>query len=247
MSHCGPRPLLIQYLPLYDDHQKRRHEVRPGLSGHAQVNGRNAISWEDKFELDVEYVDNVSFIGDWKIIFLTLKKAFMREDINSETAATMEPFKGLCKWEKYIIYERYQSLKKKVMEKIKDSKNNYPILIHPNVICSNKVKIGEGSIICAGNIITVNIEIGKHVIINLDCTIGHDAILGDYTTVLPSVNISGFVKTEECVSIGTGSAITQGVIIGKNSVIGAGAVVVKDLPANCTAVGIPAKPIKFHD
>jgi undecaprenyl phosphate N,N'-diacetylbacillosamine 1-phosphate transferase len=94
MSIVGPRPLLIQYLPLYDDHQKRRHEVRPGLSGHAQVNGRNAISWEDKFELDVEYVDNVSFIGDWKIIFLTLKKAFMREDINSETAATMEYFEG---------------------------------------------------------------------------------------------------------------------------------------------------------
>jgi undecaprenyl phosphate N,N'-diacetylbacillosamine 1-phosphate transferase len=94
MSIVGPRPLLIQYLPLYDDYQKRRHEVRPGLSGHAQVNGRNAISWEDKFELDVEYVDNVSFIGDWKIIFLTLKKAFMREDINSETAATMELFKG---------------------------------------------------------------------------------------------------------------------------------------------------------
>jgi len=94
MSVVGPRPLLIEYLPLYNNHQKRRHEVRPGLSGHAQVNGRNAISWEDKFKLDVEYVDNVSFIGDWKIIFLTLKKAFMREDINSETAATMELFKG---------------------------------------------------------------------------------------------------------------------------------------------------------
>jgi undecaprenyl phosphate N,N'-diacetylbacillosamine 1-phosphate transferase len=79
MSVVGPRPLLIEYLPLYNNHQKRRHEVRPGLSGHAQVNGRNAISWEDKFELDVEYVDNVNFIGDWKIIFLTVKKAFMRE------------------------------------------------------------------------------------------------------------------------------------------------------------------------
>ncbi len=94
MSLVGPRPLLIEYLPLYSNHQKRRHEVRPGLSGHAQVNGRNAICWEDKFELDVEYVDNVSFIGDWKIISLTLKKAFMREDINSETAATMDPFRG---------------------------------------------------------------------------------------------------------------------------------------------------------
>jgi lipopolysaccharide/colanic/teichoic acid biosynthesis glycosyltransferase len=97
MSIIGPRPLLVQYLPLYDDHQKRRHEVRPGLSGLAQVRGRNAISWEDKFNLDVEYVDNVSFIGDWKIIFLTIKKVFVREGINSETAATMEPFKGTQK------------------------------------------------------------------------------------------------------------------------------------------------------
>ena len=94
MSIIGPRPLLVQYLPLYNEHQKRRHEVRPGLSGLAQVSGRNAISWEDKFNLDVEYVDNVSFIGDWKIIFLTIKKVFVREGINSETAATMEPFKG---------------------------------------------------------------------------------------------------------------------------------------------------------
>ncbi|MEF2093904.1 sugar transferase [Bacillus sp. CFBP9009] len=94
MSIVGPRPLLVQYLPIYNNHQKRRHEVRPGLSGLAQVNGRNAISWENKFDLDVEYVDNVSFIGDWKIIFLTIKKVFVREGINSEVAATMEPFKG---------------------------------------------------------------------------------------------------------------------------------------------------------
>ena len=94
MSIVGPRPLLIQYLDLYNDHQKRRHEVRPGLSGHAQVNGRNAISWEDKFNLDVEYVDNVSFMGDWKIIFLTIKKVFVKEGISSDTSVTMEPFRG---------------------------------------------------------------------------------------------------------------------------------------------------------
>lgn len=97
MSIIGPRPLLVQYLLLYNNHQKRRHEVRPGLSGLAQVSGRNAISWEDKFNLDVEYVDNVRFIEDWKIIFLTIKKVFVREGINSETAATIEPFKGTKK------------------------------------------------------------------------------------------------------------------------------------------------------
>lgn len=137
-------------------------------------------------------------------------------------------------------------IKKKVMDRIDGSKNKYPVLIHPSVICSNRVNFGEGSIICAGSIITVNIEIGKHVIVNLDCTIGHDAKIGDYSTVLPSVNISGFVKIEECVSIGTGSAIIQGINIGNNTVIGAGSIVVKDLPPNCTAVGSPAKPIKFH-
>lgn len=95
MSIVGPRPLLVKYLPLYNEEQKRRHEVRPGLSGYAQVNGRNSVSWEEKFRMDVEYVDHVTFVGDVKIILGTVLKAFVkREGINSETAATMEEFKG---------------------------------------------------------------------------------------------------------------------------------------------------------
>lgn len=95
MSIIGPRPLLVKYLPLYNEEQKRRHEVRPGLSGYAQVNGRNSVSWEEKFRMDVEYVDHVTFMGDVKIILGTVLKAFVkREGINSETAATMEEFKG---------------------------------------------------------------------------------------------------------------------------------------------------------
>lgn len=94
MSIVGPRPLLVEYLDLYNEHQKRRHEVRPGLSGYAQVSGRNAISWEDKFNLDVYYIDNMSFMFDLKIIFLTLKKVFVREGISSDTSVTMEAFKG---------------------------------------------------------------------------------------------------------------------------------------------------------
>lgn len=94
MSLIGPRPLLVQYLPLYNKEQKRRHEVRPGITGWAQVNGRNAISWKQKFEFDVWYVDNVSFILDMKIIFLTIKKVFVREGISQEGQATMEFFKG---------------------------------------------------------------------------------------------------------------------------------------------------------
>lgn len=94
MSLIGPRPLLPQYLPLYSKEQARRHEVRPGITGWAQVNGRNAISWTRKFELDVWYVDHCSFSLDLKIIFLTIKKVFVREGISSDTCSTMEAFNG---------------------------------------------------------------------------------------------------------------------------------------------------------
>lgn len=92
MSLIGPRPLLMQYLPIYNNHQARRHEVRPGITGWAQVNGRNAISWKQKFDYDVWYVDNISFLLDIKIIFLTIKKVFIREGISQEGQATMEFF-----------------------------------------------------------------------------------------------------------------------------------------------------------
>jgi len=94
MSLIGPRPLLVQYLPLYSPEQARRHEVRPGITGWAQCHGRNAISWQKKFELDVWYVDHISFITDCKVVLTTIKKVLGREDINSATSATMEPFNG---------------------------------------------------------------------------------------------------------------------------------------------------------
>ena len=94
MSLIGPRPLLIQYLPLYSSEQARRHEVKPGITGWAQINGRNAITWKQKFEYDVWYVDNISFALDLKILWLTFKKVVARENINSATSATMEYFNG---------------------------------------------------------------------------------------------------------------------------------------------------------
>ena len=94
MALIGPRPLLVQYLPLYSPEQARRHEVRPGISGWAQCHGRNAISWKEKFKLDVWYVDHVSFITDLKVIFITIKNVLMRKDINSATSVTMEYFDG---------------------------------------------------------------------------------------------------------------------------------------------------------
>lgn len=94
MSLVGPRPLLVQYLPLYSTEQARRHNVRPGITGWAQVNGRNAISWDEKFKFDVWYVDNQSFLLDLKILLLTVKKVFVREGISADGHVTIEPFKG---------------------------------------------------------------------------------------------------------------------------------------------------------
>lgn len=95
MSIVGPRPLLVEYLPRYNERQRRRHDVRPGLTGLAQVNGRNTCTWEEKFDYDINYVDNITFLGDVKIIFLTVFKAFFKQEgISSETSSTMEEFMG---------------------------------------------------------------------------------------------------------------------------------------------------------
>lgn len=102
MSIVGPRPLLVKYLPLYSERQSHRHDVRPGLTGYAQVNGRNAISWEEKFELDIFYVNNSSFMVDLMIFFKTIKKVFDREGISSGTSVTMEEFKGSREAEEVI-------------------------------------------------------------------------------------------------------------------------------------------------
>ena len=136
-------------------------------------------------------------------------------------------------------------LKEKIVSKLQKFSNIiYPILVHPNVIISKSVKFLPGTIITAGNIFTVDIEIGKHVTINLDCTIGHDTVIEDYVTLAPSVNVSGNVYIECLCDIGTGTQIIQGKRIGADSIIGAGSVVTKDIPQKVVAVGVPAKAIK---
>lgn len=139
------------------------------------------------------------------------------------------------------------SHKKKVVEQLNNSNVTFETLIHPSVIRgSDLVTIGKGTVICAGCIITCNIDIQDYVIINLACTIGHDTVIKNYVSLMPGINVSGEVVLEEGVYIGTGAKIINQLTIGQNSTIGAGAVVSKSIPENCTAVGIPAKPIKFH-
>lgn len=137
--------------------------------------------------------------------------------------------------------------KKNVVALIHNSNITFETLIHPSVLIGNDaVLIGKGTVICAGNIITCNIIIKDYVTINLACTIGHDTVLESYVSLMPAVNVSGEVVVEEAVYVGTGAKIINQVSVGKNTTIGAGTVVSKSLPENCTAVGIPAKPIKFH-
>ncbi len=143
----------------------------------------------------------------------------------------------------YVCAIGSSKVRKAMIHKI--GKAKFATLIDPSVEFSKRVSIGEGSIICAHTIITVDIHIGKHVIINLDCTIGHDAVLNDYVTLYPSVNVSGITEIGEGSELGTGSQIIQMKKVGKNSIVGAGSVVIKDIPSDCTAVGSPAKPIKF--
>lgn len=124
------------------------------------------------------------------------------------------------------------------------SGNPFPTLIHPLAWLGNRITLGDGTVVCAGNLLTTDMTIGRHVILNLDCTVGHDSVVEDFVTVAPSVNISGNVAIGVGCDLGTGATLIQGVKIGHWTTVGAGAVVVRDIPANVTAVGVPAQPIK---
>lgn len=124
---------------------------------------------------------------------------------------------------------------------------HFATIIDPSVEISEYVSIGEGTIVSAHAVITVNITIGSHVLVEPDCTIGHDAVIHDFVTLYPSVNVSGSTEIGYCTELGVGMQIIQGKRIGDYCIIGAGAVVIRDIPSKCTAVGSPAKPIKFFD
>lgn len=134
--------------------------------------------------------------------------------------------------------------RKIIVDKFSGSNVKFATLIDPSVLRSKHVKIGKGSIICAGTIITVDVTIGDHVIVNLDCTIGHDAQINDFVTLYPSVNVSGNTMIGKCVELGTGMQIIQGKKVISNTIVGAGSVVVHDIEESGTYVGGPAKKIK---
>jgi len=190
----------------------------------------------------VERINNV--VPEWDLIgFIDDNKDFHGTDVNGYQVL------GDSKWLRNQSEDIFavcavgsSKVRKKIINKLGNQK--YATLIDPSVQLSNLVEIGEGSIICAGTIITVNVTLGSHVIINLDCTIGHNAVINSFTTLYPSVNISGDTILAECVEMGTGSQIIQGLKIERATVVGAGSTVVKNLPEYCVAVGSPAKNIK---
>jgi sugar O-acyltransferase (sialic acid O-acetyltransferase NeuD family) len=140
-------------------------------------------------------------------------------------------------------------IREKVMEKTTFAGLAFGTIIHPRAEYSRWIEIGEGTVICAGNILTTNVTLGRHVQINLDCTIGHDVVMGDYTTLAPGVHVSGWAHFGKRVYVGTGAVILQGtpdapLTIGEDAVIGAGAVVTKPVPSGVTVVGVPARPLQ---
>ena len=137
--------------------------------------------------------------------------------------------------------------RKKIVEKLKGYGVNFVNAIHPSVVMSDSVTLGEDVIICAGCVLTTNIVIGDHVILNMNCTVGHDAVIKDFVSAMPSVNINGFNNIGMGVYIGCGVNFIHEVSVGDNSVIGAGAVVVRDIPSGVTAVGVPCRPVNGVD
>ncbi|MFT2010626.1 acetyltransferase [Pontibacter sp. 13R65] len=141
-------------------------------------------------------------------------------------------------------------VKRQVVQRLQKFSNLYfPVLLHPSVSVKpyQYISFGPGTIISQGVILTSNINLGKHVFINLCCTIGHDVVLNDFVSLMPGVKVSGAVTLQEAVYVGTNAALLQGIMVGENTTIGAGAVVTKSLPARCTAVGVPAKIIKSNE
>lgn len=197
----------------------------------------------------IDHINNVS--NEWNFIgYFDDNPKKHGERVNGYEVLGGISILNEIKTELYVVFAIAEpKIKKRIIERVCNANIKYPILKHPTVIIGNYLynEIGEGTILCANVVSTVNIKIGKHVILNLSCTVGHDTIIGDYCSFMPTVNISGEVVIEDEVYVGTGAKIINKLRIGKKTIIGSGSVVVRDLPENCTAVGVPAKVIKINE
>ena len=296
MSLVGPRPLLPQYVPLWTPEQFRRHDVRPGVTGWAQVNGRNAISWDEKFRLDCWYVDHRSLWLDIKTLCLTVVKVLVPSGISQDGQATAAAFDaslsrrvvvfGAGGHAKVVIAtlrrlglfveaiyddntERHGSTvagvpivgsvdqyaageirrgiiaigsaeaRKQIADRVSC---HWLTAVDPMACVAASATLEPGCYIAAGAVVQPDAYIGEHTIINTGASVDHDCSLGHYVHVAPGAHLAGDVTLEDEVFIGAAAACIPGVTIGQRSTVGAGGVVVSDLPAGVTAVGVPAKP-----
>jgi Sugar transferases involved in lipopolysaccharide synthesis len=230
MSLVGPRPLLMQYLVRYTPEQARRHEVKPGITGWAQVNGRNAITWEEKFKLDVWYVDNWSLLLDIKILVMTIWKIMKREGISQPGQSTMEEFKGAIAMENDQRFAEWQYPE---IEEGKPTKYNWVVQNKDGFRLGYKTDIGAFTYINAKNGVTIEdfVQIGSH------CSIYSISTIDEKT---------GHVKLKKGCRVGSHSVVMPGVTIGENAVVGAFSFVNVDIPDNSIAYGVPVKVAKTN-
>lgn len=158
---------------------------------------------------------------------------------------TTDYLQNYCRETAVVCAIANTNIRKKIITKIKQNKLlNFPVLIDPDAIISDESRIGEGSIVCARSLISVNVNLGKYSIVDWTSTIGHDTCIGDFCTLYPSVNVSGYVKLGSLSEVGTGTQIIQGISIGDNVTLGAGSVIVRDVQSSVTVVGVPGRIIK---
>eukprot|EP00439_Symbiodinium_sp_Y106_P088936 s1_g1472.t1 len=297
MSFVGPRPLLPEYLPYYLPDQMRRHEVRPGLTGLAQINGRNSQSWDERFQLDVEYVDSQSLSGDIVILLKTFLSVVSREGVSAEGHETMPRFddqvwvlgggghakvviatlqtrgdsvagvfdddaskKGefllstiiqgvtpeLAWWESEARSAIIAIGDNLTRQRVAEIPAHWVTAVHDAANVHASVKVGRGTLVCAGVIIQPDVEIGSHAIVNTGASIDHDCKIGDFAHVAPGATLAGEVSIGNRALIGAGATVIQGVEIGADAVVGAGAVVVSNVSDGDTVAGVPARSLT-HD